>query len=193
MVTSMSKGIKELSAYWLRSNPKRILWIMFAMAFSLFNGLIVVDLLAVLLISTTTIDVFNELTYSLPFSKRQIWRFHLFIEAVLFAIYLAIKVYENIDNKFMILLEIFFVLFAYCSCMKLPEKIGCWWIGIIPMMLAATVQFASALSIRIRMDVNVICRSNTILWLFVILDVLMLFINIYTLKERMSERKLANT
>ena len=193
MVTSMSNGNKEFSAYWLRSNPKRILWIMFAMAFSLFNGLIVVDLLAVLLISTTTIDVFNELTYSLPFSKRQIWRFHSLIEAVLFAIYLAIKVYENIDNKFMILLQIFFVLFAYYSCMKLPEKIGCWWTGIIPMMLAATVQFASALSIRIRMDVNVICRSNTILCLLVILDVLMLFINIYTLKERISKSKLANT
>ena len=64
----MNSGLGKSISYWAKNNPKQIWWLLLALAASLFRGQILMEMIAVVIISIRTVDVFNVMTYSLPFS-----------------------------------------------------------------------------------------------------------------------------
>ena len=135
----MNSGAKKCVRYWIQSNPKQFLWILLAIAFSLIKGFLITDLLAMIIITGRTIEVFNSMTYSLPFSRKEIWNLHVVVEMCLLILYMIIKIFQNINNVWMIILQIFFVLFAFWNLMILPRKREFWWIGVVPIFVVTNL------------------------------------------------------
>lgn len=179
----MNSGLGKSISYWAKNNPKQIWWLLLALAASLFRGQILMEMIAVVIISIRTVDVFNVMTYSLPFSRKDIWKMHVVVETLVFGLYLCIKIIQNTDSMWTILLQIFFVLFAYCNCLRLPRRKEHWWIGILPMIIAVVFIIWVDCAPQIRLLLEGIATNKYACGIFGFVDLLMIFINVLTWKK----------
>ena len=116
-------NMNSCTFYWLKRNPQNLFVIFAAIAFMSIKGSLFADVLALLFISRTTLDIFTEMTYSLPFSRRDIWKFHVTVQAVLMMIFILVNLIQNAGNIWNILVSVFFVLFTF-FCLR-TEKVRC--------------------------------------------------------------------
>ena len=103
----MNSGLGKSIGYWIKNNPMQILWLFLLIAASIFKGVLIMEIIAIVIISLRTVEIFNVMTFSLPFSRKEIWNLHVMVESVLFAIYLCIKILQNTDNAWMLMIQIF--------------------------------------------------------------------------------------
>ena len=176
----MNSGLGKSIGYWIKNNPMQILWLFLLIAVSIFKGVLIMEIIAIVIISLRTVEIFNVMTFSLPFSRKEIWNLHVMVESVLFAIYLCIKILQNTDNAWMLMIQIFFVLFAYRNCLCLPRITKRWWIGIVPMFVMAAITILMDVSPQIQLLIAEIAVNKYAFLFAVAIDLLMIILNIHT-------------
>lgn len=170
-------NMNSCTFYWLKRNPQNLFLIFAAIAFMSIKGSLFADVLALLFISRTTLDIFTEMTYSLPFSRRDIWKFHVTVQAVLMMIFILVNLIQNAGNIWNILVSVFFVLFTFLNCLQSPRRKAFWWIGLLPIIVIGLLNDCSPQIFRIIKKMAVNPQVHLIL---IAIEIVLVGINIYS-------------
>jgi len=139
--------MKKDISYWMKISPVQVGLIFIAIfAAVISKDRYICEVVSILIISMTTKHLFDEMTLTLPFSRKEIWRTHFIIQTVLLAVFLGIKAVMYINAPVKLVIECIMVLFAHIAESNASKINEVWGIATIPWKIAIIIWFAGEIN-----------------------------------------------
>lgn len=126
-------------AFWSKCNKMQWLEIVFVILLILMPGGIQFDAIALVVITVIGEGIFSELTFTLSFSRKNIWTVYALLETVILSLYLIIKFIRYFGNLNAMMIELFFVLIAHMITSYIPKKRSMFWIGVTIALVVVSI------------------------------------------------------
>ncbi len=126
-------------AFWSKCNKMQWLEIAFVILLILMPGGIQFDAIALVVITVIGEGIFSELTFTLSFSRKNIWTVYALLETVILSLYLIIKFIRYFGNLNAMMIELFFVLIAHMITSYIPKKRSMFWIGVTIALVVVSI------------------------------------------------------
>lgn len=116
--------------YWVSCNQRRVALLCAIILYSLFvkpsglQGMGLFEMVCLYFISTSTQNLFSQLNVSLPFSRKELWDFHFWMQSILLGGYLAARTVAYRPSYGDVMILLICVLIAYYLEADLPTDPG---------------------------------------------------------------------
>lgn len=169
-------------AFWSKCYKMQWLAIAFVVFLMLIPGGIQLDALALVIITVIGKDIFSELTFTLPFSRKNIWTVYALLETVILSLYLIIKFIRYFGNLNAMMIELFFVLIAHMLTSYMPRKRSMLWIGVTIALVVVSIAVLRYGYPQINRFVQYILCNRQMGIGLVIINICMIFADIFAWK-----------